>query len=691
MLAGGGQMWRRQGEREETVDLAPGTCLTRRLVLARPRRHGDRHGSEGTVQPCLPAPGSTGTARDFLTRPRGGLALRPFPRQAKVPARLRHSGPMHATSNPYQALPPRNFWRSAVAQRGTPHFESLWTPRFPMHRGTRFATAGSCFAQHIGTWLKSHGHEWVDSEPAPMDMDEATRRREGHGVFSFRTGNIYTARLLRQWVLWALEIEAPPDEVIEQDGAWFDPFRPRIPAHGFPSAQAVKDARHHSLTCMRRALEQVDVLIFTLGLTEGWEHAAGHAYPACPGTLRGRFDAAVHRFVNQPAASVEAELDRCFDTLRARNPGLRFLLTVSPVPLTATATEAHVLVAATHSKAVLRAAAGALRERRPDVDYFPSYELITSSAAPGRFYDDNLRDVTADGVEFVMGHFQRGLGEAATLASSNDIASPAVTPAHPVRHAPADADAVCDDILLDTWNAHAAPAHTRVCLIGDSHMGLLSRAFSALGIDHAGGMIMNGSAWFENAFRLDTERFIEPQCEDDGARDRWGQTLPFLQGRPWRTLGPATVITNLAVHTHVAVPSFLDWHMRRRGHLRLGIEDSRQFFVQTHADKLAFAERLLRAGFRVIVVTDPPVQHLDPDNVRLEAAFSAYERLACSLYAELGAQAFLAREHFGGDAFDPAYQSTTRLADGSLDLLHGSDAYYTELARALAARFALAG
>ena len=610
---------------------------------------------------------------------------------------------MQATRNPYQALPPRNFWRSAVAQRGTPHFESLWTPRFPIRRGTRFATAGSCFAQHIGTWLRRHGHDWVDSEPAPPAMDEATRRREGHGIFSFRTGNIYTARLLRQWVLWALEIEAPPDEAIEHEGAWFDPFRPRIPEQGFPSARAMLDARRHSLACMRRALEETDVLIFTLGLTEGWEHVAGHVYPACPGTLRGRFDPTAHRFFNQTAASVEAELDRCFDTLRARNPGLRFLLTVSPVPLTATATDAHVLVAATHSKAVLRAAAGALRERRPDVDYFPSYELITTAAAPGRFYDDNLRDVRAEGVDFVMGHFQRGLGEAAAPAPARAAAA-SQDPALPDRTAvdetlgasrepkvAADADAVCEDILLDTWNVHAAPDQASLCLIGDSHMGMLSRAFSALGIDHAGGMIMNGSDWFDNAFRLDPERFIEPTCEDDGARDRWARTLPFLQARPWRTLGPATVITNLGLHTHVAVPSFLDWHMRRRGHLKLTVEDSRQFFLQTHGQKLAFAERLLREGFRVIVVTDPPVQHLDPENARMEAAFSAYERLACSMYAELGAQVLLARDHFGGEAFDPAYQSTTRLADGSLDRLHGSDAYYGLLARALAARFGLAG
>jgi len=593
---------------------------------------------------------------------------------------------METARNPYRALPPRNYWRTAVARRSGPHFESLWTPCVDIRPATRFATAGSCFAQHISAWLRRHGHCWLDSEPAPAGMDEATRRREGFGVFSFRTGNIYTARLLRQWVLWALGVEAAPDEAIEHEGAWYDPFRPCIPERGFPSAQAMLEARSQTLDCMRRTLEQADVLIFTLGLTEGWEHVDGHAYPACPGTLRGRFDAKVHRFVNQDTAAVIADLERSFDSLRALNPRLRFLLTVSPVPLTATAADAHVLVATAHSKAVLRAAAGALRARREDVDYFPSYELITSPAGPQRFYDENLRDVTADGVEFVMHHFARGLG----------TEPPAAAPGRPepgpaADHAPpAGAEAVCEDILLDTWNTATSPAQARVCLVGDSHMGMLSHALGQAGTAHCGGMIMSGSAWFENAFRLDAERLLEPAA-DDGARERWSAILPFFQARPWRLLGPAIVITNLGLHTHVSVPSYLDWHMRRRGHLKLGVEDSRLFFFQTHANKLAFVERLLRAGFRVVLVTDPPTQHLDPETSRMVPAYAAYERLACSAYAELGAEVFLAREHFGGSAFLPHYCTTTRLADGSLDLLHGSEAYYADLARALDARFGLSG
>ncbi len=41
VLGGSGQMWRCQGEREETVDLAPGTCLTIPVGTAFQFRAGD--------------------------------------------------------------------------------------------------------------------------------------------------------------------------------------------------------------------------------------------------------------------------------------------------------------------------------------------------------------------------------------------------------------------------------------------------------------------------------------------------------------------------------------------------------------------------------------------------------------------------------------------------------------------------
>ena len=57
-----------------------------------------------------------------------------------------------------------------------------------------------------------------------------------------------------------------------------------------------------------------------------------------------------------------ADMHAFWDRLLSVNPRARLLLTVSPVPLAATATPNHVLVASIHSKSVLRAVAGELAE-----------------------------------------------------------------------------------------------------------------------------------------------------------------------------------------------------------------------------------------------------------------------------------------------------------------------------------------
>ncbi|WP_430232148.1 GSCFA domain-containing protein [Nitrosomonas communis] len=89
------------------------------------------------------------------------------------------------------------------------------------------------------------------------------------------------------------------------------------------------------------------------------------------------------------------------------NPGINILLTVSPVPLVATYENRHVLVSTTASKAILRAAADEAERIFDNVIYFPSYEIITSPANGGRYYADDLRDVTDNGVQHVMRVFNK--------------------------------------------------------------------------------------------------------------------------------------------------------------------------------------------------------------------------------------------------------------------------------------------
>lgn len=251
---------------------------------------------------------------------------------------------------------------------------------------------------------------WVNGEPAPPGTPEDLARAFNYGVFSARTANIYSAAHLR----WLLEMvsgarAADAAEIWEAGGRWRDSLRPVIEPDGFATLGEALRSRRSMLEGLRRAVAGADVFVFTLGLTEGWENREGQPYAVCPGTLAGVFDRGLHVFRNYRSAEIRAQLIDVLALLRAINPGIRLLLTVSPVPLTATASPDHVLVATTRSKSVLRAVAAELCEDLAEVDYFPSYEIITSAPARGAFWEPDLRSVAAPGVDLVMSHFFAGL------------------------------------------------------------------------------------------------------------------------------------------------------------------------------------------------------------------------------------------------------------------------------------------
>jgi tetratricopeptide (TPR) repeat protein len=66
------------------------------------------------------------------------------------------------------------------------------------------------------------------------------------------------------------------------------------------------------------------------------------------------------------------------------------IFTVSPVPLSATFTEADVAVANCYSKSVLRAAVEALVSEFDHIEYFPSYESVTLSERAVAFTEDQI-------------------------------------------------------------------------------------------------------------------------------------------------------------------------------------------------------------------------------------------------------------------------------------------------------------
>jgi hypothetical protein len=325
----------------------------------------------------------------------------------------------------------------------------LWSPKWPLSKSDPVSTAGSCFAQHIGRALSKAGYSWFDAEPAPAILPEDIRRNFNYGIFSFRTGNIYTVALLLQWLNWALGRLSPPNEVWEADGRFYDPFRPAIEPNGFASKSELSASRQATLEAIKRSVTESSVFVFTLGLTEAWlNRGEGYVYPMCPGTVAGCFNANLHEFHNYRYSEIRRDLEAAIALMKSVNRSIKLLLTVSPVPLTATAANKHVLVATTQSKSTLRAVAGDLADARDDVDYFPSFEIISSFPFRGMFYEKNMRSVAVAGVEFVMTSFFAGMKVSNSAAAQGTSQAESVRQVDPARD---EEDVICEDIALEAF------------------------------------------------------------------------------------------------------------------------------------------------------------------------------------------------------------------------------------------------
>jgi hypothetical protein len=341
--------------------------------------------------------------------------------------------------HPYRHLPPSAFWRSGVAAAGAA-VDPVTAMPFAIAPGDAVASAGSCFAQHLAPALEAHGRRLLRTEP-------------GAAPFSAAHGHIYTARQLRALAEEAFGLREPAERVWRRpDGAFLDAVRPRFAA--FDSAAAVLAAREAHLGAVREVFEACDVLVFTLGLAEAWTHAAdGAAFPLAPGILGAGPDPAAYALRSFSVAEVRDDLLAVLDLLRGANPAARCVLTVSPVPLAATATGAHVLAASTLGKAVLRTAVEEAVRSRDCVAYFPAYEIIAGPQARGRFFGPDARSVTAEGVQAVMALFARH------LLRDGAAPTPAPAAAPPPDGAPGDgvADAefarlqaqLCEEDALD--------------------------------------------------------------------------------------------------------------------------------------------------------------------------------------------------------------------------------------------------
>jgi hypothetical protein len=259
-------------------------------------------------------------------------------------------------------------------------------------------------------------------------------------------------RQLLQLIGESRGLRRPLNLVWEKNGRYFDALRPSVEPSGFSAPDLVGRHRAQHLERVLALFNLTSLFIFTMGLTETWENIEdGTVYPTAPGAIAGDFSQGCYRFKNLTYEENLADFVECRELLKELNPEMKFIITVSPVPLAATASGHHVLSATTYSKSVLRAVAGALSQRFDDVDYFPSYEIISGIQARGFFYEPDLRNVSSAGVDCVMDSFfaeHQRHKEAEGPPEGEDAAAHGSIPP---RFELPEQQAFCEEILLDAF------------------------------------------------------------------------------------------------------------------------------------------------------------------------------------------------------------------------------------------------
>jgi hypothetical protein len=266
--------------------------------------------------------------------------------------------------------------------RLSPIAKPQFSPTFHFAPGETIFTIGSCFARHVERELAFRGFGLPTRRLFESDED--------FGAVGLDVLNNYGTPSIFNELAWAFDDGFDPMTCFEpvRDN-WVDMH---LHASIRPTSLDVLRTRRRAIATAYRSITHCRAVIITLGLAEVWFDTRHGIYlNVAPrrSILRdnpGRFE--LHVLSPQEAYDY---LRRALLLIRQHGtPGISVVLTVSPVPLSATYRAMDVMVANSYSKAVLRVAAEQAAAEFDFVDYFPSYESITLSEREHAWTEDNV-------------------------------------------------------------------------------------------------------------------------------------------------------------------------------------------------------------------------------------------------------------------------------------------------------------
>jgi hypothetical protein len=252
-----------------------------------------------------------------------------------------------------------------------PRFQFKFTPQQVVF------TIGSCFARHIEEALFERD-VFFPTRTFAVPKEEYAYRPNGL-LNEFNPGTI------SQRILFALNEKEFPESTVVPCGEGYADLLLMGSANDVTRERAL--ARRKEVDEVYKYLSRSDLVIMTLGLVEAWyDEEAGLFINRAPPHAFAEHQ--VNRFTLR-----QLDVDDCMqllepalDALSSR--GIKTILTVSPVPLQMTFTADDCVIANEFSKSVLRVCAERLRNC-PEVDYFPSYEIVRCGGLRG-YIDDQV-------------------------------------------------------------------------------------------------------------------------------------------------------------------------------------------------------------------------------------------------------------------------------------------------------------
>lgn len=255
---------------------------------------------------------------------------------------------------------------------------------------TKVSSIGSCFAGEILYWMKDNGYTIIER----------------------KWGMVYNPRNIKLIVKGGLEYEKfnPKERFWDfGDGDIRSPYikttRKLVPTFLGHTVEQAKQSEEELFTSFGKVLREVETLIITLGQTEYW--ASEKEYPFYTAPWTGIKDGEVnHKPYNLTHSEVKAELIETIELLKKHNPKINILISVSPVPLVASALEGYsAYIAAGRAKSTLHSATLEVVDMFDKVYYMPSYEIVTSR--PLESFKEDGRHVLEGTVNIIMETFKK--------------------------------------------------------------------------------------------------------------------------------------------------------------------------------------------------------------------------------------------------------------------------------------------